>query len=191
MDSARRFYFIVRPETGNGGRPAIRGVLDWGAGGLRCVLGRGGVRGDKREGDGATPLGCWPLRRVLFRPDRLAAPRTILPVRALAPTDGWCDDPGDPAYNRPVALPFPASAETLWRADGLYDVIVVLGHNDDPPVPGAGSAIFLHVARPDWGPTQGCVALPRPDLLALLAALPEGSEPRLCIEPAPAPEADA
>jgi L,D-peptidoglycan transpeptidase YkuD (ErfK/YbiS/YcfS/YnhG family) len=142
------------------------------------------VRARKREGDGATPIGCWRLRRVLFRPDRLAPPRTILPVQALDPTDGWCDDPADPAYNRPVTLPHPASAEALWRGAGLYDVIVVLGHNDDPPVPGAGSAIFLHVARPDRGPTLGCVGLALPDLLALLAALPQGAEPRLRVEPA-------
>ena len=137
----------------------------------RCALGHGGVRNDKREGDGATPVGGFALRRLLYRRDRLAeAPRTALPVAAIARDDGWCDDPGDPQYNRPVRLPYAASHEKLWREDRLYDIVVVLGHNDDPPVPGLGSAIFLHVARPDYGPTEGCVALALQDLLDLLEA---------------------
>jgi L,D-peptidoglycan transpeptidase YkuD (ErfK/YbiS/YcfS/YnhG family) len=136
----------------------------------RCALGRGGVAptGTKREGDGATPAGLWPLRRLLYRPDRLSAPKSRLPVATLKPNDGWCDAPGDPAYNQPVILPYPASAEHLWRDDGLYDVIVVLGYNDAPVVPGRGSAIFLHIARPDYSPTEGCVALAQSDLLAIL-----------------------
>ncbi|MEX2631758.1 MAG: L,D-transpeptidase family protein [Tistlia sp.] len=142
----------------------------WGAQRWRCVVGRGGVVAAeaKREGDGATPLGRWPLRRLLFRPDRETPAAWPLPAAAIAPQDGWCDDPGHPAYNRPVALPFPASHEQLWREDGLYDLLVVLGHNDDPPRPGLGSAIFLHCARPDWRPTEGCVALAHEDLRSLL-----------------------
>lgn len=135
----------------------------------RAAIGRGGRRADKQEGDGATPLGLLALRRVLYRPDRLAAPVAAVPVQALAPDDGWCDDPAHPAYNRPVTLPIPASAEALWRDDAVYDVTGVLGWNDDPIVPGRGSAIFLHVARPDYAPTEGCVALALPDLLGLLA----------------------
>ena len=137
----------------------------------RCALGPAGDNAGaaKREGDGKTPLGDWPIRRLLYRPDRGGAPATAIPAQALAPDDGWCDAPNDSAYNRQVKLPYPASAERLWRDDGLYDVIVVLGHNDDPVVPGAGSAIFLHLARPDFSATQGCVALARADLEALLA----------------------
>ena len=136
----------------------------------RCALGPAGVvpAAEKREGDGASPAGAWPLRRVLYRPDRRAAPETALPVQALRPDDGWCDAPDDPAYNRPVRLPYPASAEALWRDDGVYDLIVVLGHNDDPVVAGAGSAIFLHLAKPGYPPTQGCIALSAPDLERLL-----------------------
>jgi L,D-peptidoglycan transpeptidase YkuD (ErfK/YbiS/YcfS/YnhG family) len=136
-----------------------------------CALGPSGVveAAKKREGDGATPLGLWPLRRLLYRPDRGPPPRTALPIAPIAPDDGWRDDPADPAYNRPVKLPCAASAERLWRDDGIYDLVVVLGHNDDPPVAGAGSAIFLHLARPGYPPTQGCVALARPDLEAVLA----------------------
>jgi len=136
---------------------------------LRCALGKAGVTRDKREGDNATPVGAFPLRRVLFRADRLSAPETGLHVAPIAPDDGWCDAPGDARYNRHVTLPYPASHETLWRDDHVYDIVVVLGHNDDPPVPGRGSAIFMHVARPGYAPTEGCVALALPDLQAVLA----------------------
>jgi L,D-peptidoglycan transpeptidase YkuD (ErfK/YbiS/YcfS/YnhG family) len=144
------------------------GVAEWRGRRLRCALGRGGVRPDKREGDGATPAGIWRLRQLLYRADRIVPPALRLPARPLLPEDGWCDAPGDPAYNRPVRLPYAASAEALWREDAIYDLILPLGYNDAPVVPGRGSAIFLHVARPGWAPTQGCVALARDDLLALL-----------------------
>jgi L,D-peptidoglycan transpeptidase YkuD (ErfK/YbiS/YcfS/YnhG family) len=138
---------------------------------VRCALGRSGVKAasEKREGDGASPLGRWPIRRVMWRADKLKAPVTKLPLAPIRPMDGWCDAPADPRYNQPVTHPYPASAEKLWRDDDLYDIIVILGHNDDPVTAGMGSAIFLHVARPDYGPTQGCVALALPDVLAVLA----------------------
>jgi len=142
--------------------------LTWQGRPFRCVLGKGGVRAEKREGDGATPIGRWRLRALLYRPDRLAPPKTGLIARALAPDDGWCDDPADPNYNRQVKTPFAASHERLWRDDHVYDVIVVLGHNDAPPVAGMGSAIFMHVARPDGAPTEGCVTLALEDLLTIL-----------------------
>ncbi len=144
---------------------------------VRCALGRSGVIAgeDKREGDGASPLGAWPIRRVFYRPDRGPKPITALPLEPVAPDDGWCDAPGDPAYNRPVKLPYPASAETMWREDGVYDVVVVLGHNDDPPIAGMGSAIFLHLARDSYAPTEGCVALNRRDLDLLLAKAEPGA----------------
>jgi L,D-peptidoglycan transpeptidase YkuD (ErfK/YbiS/YcfS/YnhG family) len=147
------------------------GRFDLGGHITSCALGRSGVipAADKREGDGATPLGLWPIRRLLFRADRLTPPLTDLPRAAIAPADGWCDAPDDAAYNQPVTLPYPASAEALWREDGVYDLVGVLGHNDDPPVRGLGSAIFLHLARDGYPPTEGCVALNRPDLEALLA----------------------
>jgi len=137
----------------------------------RCALGRSGVRAAsaKTESDGATPAGVWPLRRVLYRPDREPRPQTALPCEALRPNDGWCDAPEDPAYNCLVTHPYPASAERLWREDQVYDLIVVLGFNDEPVVPGRGSAIFLHLARPDWRPTEGCVAVDRDTMLAILA----------------------
>ena len=141
-----------------------------------CALGKAGVKpaGEKREGDLASPAGTWPIRRVLYRPDRGGAPATALPAAALNPDDGWCDAPQDTAYNRPVQLPYGASAEKMWRDDHLYDLVVVLGHNDDPPQPGMGSCIFLHLARPGYLPTEGCVAVSRPDMEAFLAAAKPG-----------------
>ena len=147
----------------------------------RCALGSAGVvaAGAKREGDGASPAGLWPLRRVLFRQDRCPAPATRLPLAALDPADGWCDAPGDPAYNQQVRLPYPASAEALWREDSVYDLIVILGYNDAPVVDGAGSAIFLHLARTDFSPTQGCVALAGGELLHLLSLARPGDGVRI------------
>jgi L,D-peptidoglycan transpeptidase YkuD (ErfK/YbiS/YcfS/YnhG family) len=147
----------------------------WGAAEWRCAIGRGALASKQREGDGITPVGRWPMRRVLYRADRIAKPVTALPCQAIAPDDGWCDDPADPAYNRPVRLPYPASHERLMREDHLYDLVVVLGHNDDPVVPGAGSAVFLHLAHSDYSPTEGCVALALPDLLAVLRSARPGS----------------
>lgn len=139
---------------------------------LRCALGKGGVKPatEKREGDGATPAAHMTLRRVLFRADRGAPPRCAVPVEPISPADGWCDDPAHRAYNRPVRLPFDASHETLWRDDEVYDLIGVLGWNDDPVERGRGSAIFLHLARDDFRPTEGCVALAARDLRAVLEA---------------------
>lgn len=141
---------------------------------FRCAVGRGGYALDKREGDGATPIGTWPFRLVYYRPDRVQPPETALETRPLTETDGWCDAPGDPAYNRHVTLPYAASHEEMWRADHLYDMVVVLGHNDDPPVPGRGSAIFMHLAREGYLPTEGCVALKREELEQVLAAVGPG-----------------
>jgi L,D-peptidoglycan transpeptidase YkuD (ErfK/YbiS/YcfS/YnhG family) len=145
------------------------GIARFGDRTCRCALGRGGVTAVKREGDGATPIGAWPLGRLLYRPDRFALPpATALPVAMLKPADGWCDDSADPCYNMPVPWPYPASAEQLWREDRIYDLIVPLGYNDAPVVPGVGSAIFLHLARDGYAPTEGCVALALPDLLDYL-----------------------
>jgi L,D-peptidoglycan transpeptidase YkuD (ErfK/YbiS/YcfS/YnhG family) len=141
-----------------------------------CALGRGGRRAKSREGDGITPKGRWPIRHVFYRPDRVMKPRTALPVSAIRPSLGWCDAPGDANYNRPIALPYPASHERLWREDGLYDLVAVLGFNDAARSQGRGSAIFLHLAHPDYRPTEGCVALAREHMITLLARLQRGDE---------------
>jgi L,D-peptidoglycan transpeptidase YkuD (ErfK/YbiS/YcfS/YnhG family) len=149
---------------------STRGQVHWRRREAPCALGRSGVTAEsaKREGDGATPAGRFALRRVLWRADRGAAPPTALPCAAIDRRDGWCDDPSRPEYNRKVRFPFSGSAEHLWRDDALYDLIVVLGHNDAPPRPGLGSAIFLHVAAPGFKPTEGCIALEPPALRALI-----------------------
>jgi L,D-peptidoglycan transpeptidase YkuD (ErfK/YbiS/YcfS/YnhG family) len=146
------------------------GLLTLGTETFRAALGRGGVRADKREGDGATPLGPLPLRQVLYRPDRGAVPVCAVTIEAISPHDGWCDDPTHPGYNRRVRLPIGASAEALWRDDSVYDLIGVLGWNDSPVRPGLGSAIFLHLAPEDFAATEGCVALAPDDLRRVLAA---------------------
>ena len=143
--------------------------LDWGAGKRRAAIGPGGIAIKGGEGDGITPRGSFPVREVFYRADRISKPVTRLPLRALEKDDGWCDAPGDPNYNRPVKLPYPASAEQMWREDHLYDLVAVLGYNDDPVVLGKGSAIFLHLAREGYPPTAGCVALTDHDLRAALA----------------------
>ena len=143
-------------------------LLVWNNKNSRCVIGRGGININKREGDSATPEGLFPLRRVFYRADRLNPPTTGLPLFETRSDYGWCDDPDDSQYNRLVILPRVASHESLWRDDSIYDVICELGYNDAPVVPGRGSAIFLHVARPNFAPTEGCVALQLPDLLAVL-----------------------
>lgn len=151
------------------------GLVHFGATTLPCTIGRGGAcdAADKREGDGRTPIGLWPVRAVLLRPDRDFRPPPGTPWRWLRKNDGWSDDISDPAYNRPVRHPHPFSAERLWRDDGHYDAVLILGHNDRPPTPGLGSAIFLHL-RGD-GPTQGCVAIDRAGMAMLLAGLTPGS----------------
>jgi L,D-peptidoglycan transpeptidase YkuD (ErfK/YbiS/YcfS/YnhG family) len=169
---------IVTPDPS---RPQ-RGTLAFGARIYDCVLGRSGVSQNKREGDGATPAGRFPVRRVLYRADRLPLPRTVLPLATIATDAGWCDAPEDRAYNAPVTLPYPASAEAMWREDDLYDVVVILGHNDAPVIPGAGSAIFLHVAPADGGPTAGCVAMTRSALIDLLGVIDR--ETAVIIQPA-------
>lgn len=138
---------------------------------FRCALGRTGTRSLKREGDGATPIGTWHPINVFYRADRIARPRTALALSAIRATDGWCDAPADRNYNRFVRRPYAASAETLWRDDHLYDIVVVLDHNRTPRKRNCGSAIFMHLARPAYKPTEGCIALNRRDLHRLLARL--------------------
>jgi L,D-peptidoglycan transpeptidase YkuD (ErfK/YbiS/YcfS/YnhG family) len=151
------------------------GRLTWPGGESRAVCGRGGVRADKREGDGASPEGTFLLLSGFYRADRIAQPPSGLAMTALHPDDGWVDDPQDPNYNRLVKLPYAASHEEMWLADGLYDLVVVIGYNTDPVVPGRGSAIFLHVAREGFSPTAGCIAIDRDALARLSGLLGPGS----------------
>ena len=154
-------------------RGAITGTLSFDGRRFRCMVGKSGIVHPKYEGDGGTPAGRYPLREVRYRPDRMSTPKTGLSVFKATPSDGWCDDPEDPAYNRIVHMPYQTDAEPMWRDDHLYDVLAVIGYNDAPTVPAAGSAIFMHVIRPptdDHQYTAGCVSLAQGDLLAVLGS---------------------
>jgi L,D-peptidoglycan transpeptidase YkuD (ErfK/YbiS/YcfS/YnhG family) len=151
-----------------------RGRLVLGSWSVPCALGQTGRKALKREGDGATPFGRFEIRQAFYRRDRISRPSTAIPLRHLQPNDGWCDAPADRNYNRLVRYPYPASAEQMWRADGLYDLVVVLGHNDAPRIRGLGSAVFLHVARDAYPPTEGCIAIARPHLVRLLGMIGRG-----------------
>jgi len=163
---------VIRRAPGNPrqGRVALaHGVV-------RAALGGGGVAAVKREGDGTTPFGRFPVRAVLYRPDRVTRPRTLLPLRAIRSDDAWSEDPADRGYNRLVKASARPGIDRLRRDDRLYDVILVLGFNDRPRVRGRGSAIFVHLARQGYAPTAGCIGLAPCDLLALLRELRRGSE---------------
>jgi L,D-peptidoglycan transpeptidase YkuD (ErfK/YbiS/YcfS/YnhG family) len=168
---ARSRPVAVRRAPGDGRRAHV--AL---AHGVRpAALGRTGIRALKREGDGGTPLGRFAVRQVLYRADRVERPSTSLPMRAIRANDGWCEDPANRNYNRLISVSPLSSADRLTRADHLYDLVLVLGYNDRPRIRGKGSAIFVHLARPDYAPTAGCIALSRHDLTMLLAELRPGS----------------
>jgi L,D-peptidoglycan transpeptidase YkuD (ErfK/YbiS/YcfS/YnhG family) len=155
---------LVRAKPGH----RSRGWLIAGPLALPVALGRGGIKANKREGDGGTPRGSFRLRRLWWRADRSKRPRTGLPIRPIRTDDGWCEDPRDRHYNQPVRLPAGHPGDRLWRTDALYDFIVELDHNTRPRIAGRGSAVFVHVARPGFAPTAGCVALAAPALRRLI-----------------------
>ncbi len=160
---------LIRVRTRPGRR--MQGILRAGALTLPVALGRSGIRANKFEGDGATPRGRFRLVRLWWRADRHPRPRTALPVRAIRPDDGWCEDPADRHYNRPIKVPAGSMADRLTRADALYDFVIELDHNTRPRVSGRGSAVFIHAARAGLAPTAGCVALKLSALRRFLAQL--------------------
>jgi L,D-peptidoglycan transpeptidase YkuD (ErfK/YbiS/YcfS/YnhG family) len=162
-------FSTIRVRTLPGRR--TRGLLLAGRLAIPVVLGRAGIRADKREGDGATPAGWFRLVRLWWRADRAPRARTRLPARRIAPDIAWCEDPHDRRYNRPFRRSAREAGDRLWRDDSLYDLIIEMDHNTRPRVASRGSAVFLHVARPDGSPTAGCVALAAKDLTRLLARL--------------------
>jgi L,D-peptidoglycan transpeptidase YkuD (ErfK/YbiS/YcfS/YnhG family) len=162
----KRSLATIRVRAKPGSRS--RGILTVGALALPVALGRGGIRANKHEGDGGTPRGTFRLRRLWWRADRMARPMTQLPVRHIRAHDAWCEDPGDRHYNQPIRLGITATGDRLKRADRLYDLIVEIDHNTRPRIAGRGSAVFMHIARPGFAPTAGCVALTAPALLRLL-----------------------
>ena len=156
------------PWTGRFAGRSQRGILRIGSRSLTCAIGKGGMRAIKQEGDGSTPIGRFWIQHVFFRADRGRRPRTTFLVKAIRERDGWCDAPADRNYNRSVQHPYVASAERMWRSDHLYDVVVVIDHNQCPRIRGRGSAVFLHVTKGDFPPTEGCIALRHADLVWLL-----------------------
>ena len=165
MERASISTFFVRRKPGH----PTRGWLLAGSLALPVALGRGGIKANKREGDGGTPRGTFRLRRLWWRADRLPRPMTHLPVRPITGADGWCEDPADRRYNTPIRLAPGRSGDRLKRDDALYDFIIEIDHNTRPRIAGRGSAVFVHVARPGFAPTAGCVAL-KPDALRRLIA---------------------
>ncbi len=160
-------------------RGATTGQLQFGGRSFACALGRSGITSQKREGDGASPAGAYRLLGGFYRADRIAKPVTQLPMRPMLERDGWCDDPRDARYNQLVTLPFATSHETLWRADQLYDVVVVLDQNIYPRIPGGGSAIFFHIAAPGFTPTEGCIAVSHATMHHALSIATRGSRMRI------------
>jgi L,D-peptidoglycan transpeptidase YkuD (ErfK/YbiS/YcfS/YnhG family) len=149
----------------------VQGWLLAGPQALRVALGRSGIKADKREGDGATPAGRFHPVRLWWRADRLPRPRTLLPTRRIGPDDAWCEDPTDRRYNHAFRRSANEPGDRLRRNDGLYDLIIEIDHNTRPRVAGRGSAVFIHIAREGLAPTEGCIALKRNELLAVLPAI--------------------
>jgi len=166
-----RFLIVTKKAAMEAGRTVHRGHLRVGSLTLPCAIGGAGIFRDKREGDRATPAGAWPLLAGFYRADRAPRPKAWKVFTPLRRDMVWCDDPLSPSYNRPVRLPFSGSHELMWRDDGLYDVVIVLGHNLHPRQKNRGSAIFLHCARDGFAPTAGCIALRASDLRRLLPRL--------------------
>ncbi len=157
-----------------------RGWLLAGPVAIPVALGRAGIFANKREGDGATPRGTFRPLRLWWRPDRGQPPRTALPLRRIGPQDAWSEDPADRRYNQPVRRPPGAPGDRLRRKDHLYDLIVEIDHNTRPRIAGRGSAVFIHLARPGFAPTAGCVALEDRRLRWLLERI--DSDTRINIE---------
>ncbi len=164
MIRARLRVVTVRPSP----LARSRGWMTAGGLLLPAAIGRGGVRSDKREGDGASPLGAFRMLRLWRRPAALGFAACGLPQRRIRPDDLWCDESGHRLYNRPARAPLKASHEEMWRQDHLYDAVVEIGWNIRPRRMGKGSAIFMHLARADYSPTAGCVALSPRDMRKLL-----------------------
>lgn len=143
-------------------------TAEWNKTSVRCAFGFGGISFQKKEGDHVTPAGHFKLRRIFYRADRIEKPRTILPLSTLSRKSGWCDSPNDTNYNKYVSLPFSGHHEKLWRKEAIYDLIAVIGYNDRPIIHNAGSAIFIHVATPEFRATEGCVAFSKQVLLKIL-----------------------
>ena len=141
-----------------------------------CVFGKDGVTENKVEGDWKTPIGKFPIRKIYYRKDRINKIESEIECISLSPSDAWCDDVNKKEYNTFIKIPFDGSYENLWREDELYDVIIVLGYNDNPIVQGKGSAIFIHISKENMEFTKGCLVINKEDMITLIKKITSKTE---------------
>ena len=138
---------------------------------LRCTIGKRGITNNKKEGDLKTPKGNFLFKSIFYRKDKISNLKSALNKKIIKKNMGWCNDPGSKHYNKLIYFPFKESAEKLWLAKRVYDVIVVINCNLKPVIKNKGSAIFLHIAKKNYSPTKGCVAINKKDMLFLITKI--------------------
>ena len=138
---------------------------------FKCALGKAGIGEKKREGDNVTPTGTFKIVKIYYRSDRVKKISSKLRLIEITKNMGWCDDPNSKNYNKLINLPSKYSHEKLFKKNNIYNVIVVLNYNMKPIIKNKGSAIFIHIAKNNYQPTQGCIALKKNDLLKLLSKI--------------------
>ncbi len=138
---------------------------------LKCSLGKRGITNNKKEGDQKTPKGTFLFKSIFYRKDKISNLKSALNKKIIKKNMGWCNDPGSKHYNKLIYFPFKESAEKLWLAKRVYDVIVVINCNLKPVIKNKGSAIFLHIAKKNYSPTKGCVAINKKDMLFLITKI--------------------
>ncbi len=176
MNIVNTSNIVIRPNN----RTNNTGILEFGHTSMPCVLGRGGIKHKKTEGDSVTPVGSFEILYGFYRADRTKHISSNIKLFPIRPDFGWCDDPASPLYNRAITLPTRWNHEKLWREDNLYDICLVLNHNMHPRTRNGGSAIFFHLTSPDNKPTQGCVAITLPRMLKILAKCDRQSRLTVC-----------
>ena len=135
---------------------------------LRCAIGKRGITYKKKEGDQKTPKGTFSFKSIFYRKDRMRNLKTTIKKKIITKNMGWCDDSNSKYYNKLIKLPFKKKAEKMWLEDRIYDVLVVIDYNIKPVIKNKGSAIFLHIAKKNYPPTKGCIAINKKDILFLI-----------------------
>jgi len=147
---------------------------------FQCALGESGIKEKIKEGDNVTPKGIFKITRIYYRPDKIKKIISPINIIKIKKNMGWCDDPTSNSYNKEIKLPTKFGYEKLYRKDHIYDLIAVISYNLNPIIKGKGSAIFLHIAKKKFSPTQGCIALKKKDLLLLLSKISKNTKIRIC-----------
>ena len=135
---------------------------------FKCTLGKAGINVKKKEGDNITPLGTYKISKVYYRKDRIKKISSKLKLIKIKKNMGWCDDPNNKNYNQLIKIPSKYSYERLFRNENIYDLIIVLNYNMNPVIKNKGSAIFIHIAKKRFQPTEGCIAISKKNLLYLI-----------------------